>query len=57
MNHHRVQLGRNVVPVSLQEWGSEDGVPAETFQFLTAGHWCRIYATGHLSVYCQKRGC
>jgi hypothetical protein len=48
--NHRVQLGENVVPVCLQEWGSEEGVPEEVFQFLTAGHWCRIYATGYHSV-------
>jgi hypothetical protein len=46
----RTTFGRKVVPVSLQVWGSEEGVPAETFQFLTAGHWCRIYAKGYHSI-------
>jgi hypothetical protein len=48
--NHRVELGENVVPVFLQEWGSEEGVPEEVFQFLASGHWCRIYATGFHSV-------
>jgi hypothetical protein len=52
--NHRVQLGKNVVPVCLQEWGSEEGVPEEVFQFLTAGHWCRIYATGYHSVIPER---
>jgi hypothetical protein len=52
--NHRVQLGKNVVPVCLQEWGSEEGVPEEVFQFLTAAHWCRIYATGYHSVIPER---